>query len=63
MNIDIANAVPAPCARAENAPRHSENHCKPPRGSTAGAATPGNSDVTIQANDVSNMFQSFHLKH
>ncbi|WP_150130998.1 hypothetical protein [Janthinobacterium sp. LM6] len=63
MSIGIANAVPAPCVRAKNAPRHSENKGKWPRSGAARAVTQENSDVTIHVNDVSNMFQSFHLKH
>ncbi|WP_332861447.1 hypothetical protein [Janthinobacterium svalbardensis] len=63
MSISIANAVPAPHTGPENAPRHSENQGKWPRRGAARAVTHGNSDVTMHDNDVSNMFQSFHLKH
>ncbi|MBE3025692.1 hypothetical protein [Janthinobacterium sp. GW458P] len=63
MSIPIANAVPAPLTGQGNAPRHSEKQGRRPRGGAARAVTPGNIDVTIQRNDVSNMFQSFRLKH
>ncbi|WP_425254206.1 hypothetical protein ACPJXG_10700 [Janthinobacterium sp. NFX145] len=63
MSISIANAVPGPHTGPKNALRHSENQGKWPSSSAARAVTQGNSDVTIEVNDVSNMFQSFHLKH
>ncbi|KAB8058069.1 hypothetical protein GCN74_17760 [Janthinobacterium sp. FT14W] len=63
MSISIANAVPAPCRRAENGPRHSEKRGKRPGIGAVRAVTQENSDVTIDAASVSNTFHIFHLKH
>ena len=63
MSISIANAVPGPRVHPERTPVRSAIRGKRPYIGVACSVTHGNSDVTIEINDVSNVFQSFHLKH